>query len=563
MDQQLFENEQEAGAIPGRGPSRSAVVPVHHEWDDRGAEPPGWNVLGFLWRRKLRIAAIAMACMACMTLAIFIIVPTYRASSTVIFQGDAPGATRDDGQREPAFAADTLSNEIELLTSEELLAKVVVGLDLTDNPRFTVHSRLMPGRFAGAVDRARSWLMLRVGARAEPPEVSAAVTASARLSQAVDVLRSRLSIVPVGLSRVIRITAQAHDAELAATLANAVAVAYADTRARSKSEVTREAHDWIETRLNMLHDRALRSAQAYDAFRHANGAVRGKDGTFSQEQMSQIGTELTKSRAIRATLQATLAQAQSPGQAEADLDELATASTTALLPRLREQLAVATAREAEMMVRSGSKLPSLVATRAEIADINRSIAREVGRVRATVSAQLAVATSNEARLTDTLERLKAEVEAADAGGAQMRALQQDAAADDEGVSAVRQPGRADRPRVGLPAAERPHSVARGAAAEFGVAQQAADASGRVPTLGHHRHRCRPDGGTVPSRRARPAGSAPAEWAGAARHAAEAPPWRPQHGARMGRSRRPYSRADPVAQRRRQPRQHPGDVGTAA
>lgn len=427
MDQSFLDHEQ-TGDAPERSRSRRAVVPTQREWDDRGAEPPpGWNIAGFLWRRRVRITVIAAVCMVVLTAAIFLIVPTYRASSMLIFQGDAPGATQDDGQREPAFAADTLSNEIELLTSEELLAKVVMSLDLINNPRFTAHSRLMPARFAGIMDDARTWMSSRIGVRLEPTDPSAATLGATRLSEAIDVLRSRLSIVPVGLSRVIRITAQAHDARLAATLANAVAVAYADARAQAKVAVTREAHAWIENRLTLLHDRAQQSARAYDAFRHANGAIRGKDGTFSQEQMSQIGSELTQARALHATLQSTLAQVSG---SDADPDGVATASVAPLLSRLREQLAVASAREAELTVRGGAKLPSLVANRAEIADIRRSIAREVGRVRAAVSVQLAVAVSNENRLTQALEKLKPDVEAADAGGAQMRALEQDAAADD-------------------------------------------------------------------------------------------------------------------------------------
>lgn len=420
-----------APRVAGSSSPGIAMVPSGHDWDERPVEPPGWNLIGFLWRRKLRIAMVAAAAMACFTLATILVPQTFRASSAVIFQGDHPGAARgDDGQREPAFAADTLSNEIELLTLEELLDKVVATLDLTHNPEFETSGRIMPERFAAAFDSAKAWAwQLRSRLGLGKPSVRSPAGPDDRLMETVDTLRSRLAIIPVGLSRVIRITAQARDPELAAMLANAVAAAYADTRAEAKAAVTRDAHEWIERRLNTLHERALRSARAYDAFRHESGAVRGKDGTISQEQVSQISSELTQARGLRATLQLTLAQVS--GRGEADLNALASATGSVLLPRLREQLAAATARRAEIEATGGSALPGVVANRAQVADITRSIARERSRIRATLQGQLAVAQSNEQRLGTTLDVLKAKVEAADTSGAQMQALEREANADAE------------------------------------------------------------------------------------------------------------------------------------
>ncbi len=415
-------------------------MPGGHDRIERPGKPPGWSLLGVLWRRKLRVAVVAAAAMACCTLAVNLIPPTYRASSAVIFQGDHPDATRDDdGQREPAFTADTLSNEVELLTSEELLDKVAVTLDLTHNSEFETRGRFLPERLAAAFDLAGSWVRRSwAGQRlaslglGQPPAPSHPGPDD-RLMETVDTLRSQLLIVPVGLSRVIRITAQAQDPNLAATLANAVAAAYADSRREAKAAATRDAHEWIEQRLNTLHERALRSASAYDAFRRENGAVRGSDGTISQDQAPQISGELTQARALRSTLQLTLEQVS--GKGEADIDRLAPAPDYALLARLREQLAVATARRLEIEAAGGSALANAVANRVQIADITRSLARERSRIRATLQGQLAAAQSNEERLGAALDALRAKGEAADPRKAQMQALGREADADAEAYRA--------------------------------------------------------------------------------------------------------------------------------
>ena len=401
-------------------------------WERRSGEPPGWNVLGFLRRRKLRIGAVAAAAMACFTVVAFLLPPSYRAHSAVIYQGDQAIAIRDGAlPREPAFAADTISNEVERLTSDELLRQVASALGLQDKPEFDPRrAGIVPAwlrRAFGALKADLRQFGARIGL-GRGHEAAAAVEDDV-LSKTVERLRGRLSVDPAGVSRVIRIAATSRDPDLAAAIANTVAESYVASRAAAKAAETREAHEWIGRRLDSLRDRALASAQAFDKLRHERGAVRGRDGTISQEQLTQVSAELTQARQVQSTLQAVLSQAA--GDSEADLDLLTSASGSLLLPKLREQLSEASARGAELGATRGFSAPGMAASRAQVADIARSIERERSRIRQTLDGKLEVATASERRLSALLDAMKAKAEQSDGVGAEMQALERRAAADAE------------------------------------------------------------------------------------------------------------------------------------
>ena len=394
---------------------------------------PGWDVAGCLWRRKWLIAVVSLLAMAVLSTLITLMPRSYQAQSTVIFQADRASAARgDDSLREPGFAPDTLANEIETLLSDELLATVVTRLDLVHTSDFAsatasplapaaTLAALLPGSARVFAERT----FARLGIAGSPPAMDGG---SDRIqAETVAALRGRLTVGPVGLSRVLRITAQAHDPALAAQLANAVTGAYIDAQAKAKETATANAHRWIDQRLDSLRERATRSALAFEEFRHSSGLVRGKDSTLIQEQLTQISTELTRVRQARTAAELMLSQAD--GITGADLDQLNPATGSALLPKLREQLAEASARLAERQATGGRLLPSVIAARAQVTDLTRSIAIERDRTRQTLRKQVAVSSATEQRLVATLAELRSQIETSETSGARADALERDANAD--------------------------------------------------------------------------------------------------------------------------------------
>lgn len=425
--------------------------------------PPTWDIKGFLKRRKLRIVTVALVAMAAATGAIFAFPKTYQATSAVIFQGDRTEVVRlGETQRDLPFGPDTLASEIELLTSEELLQSVVKKLNLVADPEFNVLAPRPRPTHSTPFDQASDFLSTtfepvtreadRLLAMLRPKEPARPADDAARqeLSSTILAVRAKLAVYPVGVSRVIRIGFTSQRPEMAALVANTVASVYVDTLLNTKSQTTQEAHEWIDQRLNELRDRASKSAQAYERFRFESGLARGKDSTITQEQITQVSTELTLARQRAAEAQAILDQTR--GNGLADLDMLASVTGSQLLPRLREQLATATATAAESEVRDGADNPRRIAVRARVADINRSIAQERERIRQTVQSRAVVTKLNEDRLTKTLAELTARLGRTDGDVGRGQALERDATADRELYTSFINRARQTDPAVNYQAA---------------------------------------------------------------------------------------------------------------
>jgi succinoglycan biosynthesis transport protein ExoP len=420
-----------------------------------------WDIKGCLRRRKRRILGVAAVAMALATAVIFALPKTYTATSAVIFQGDRPEVVRlGDAQRETPFGPDTLASEVELLTSEELLESVVKQLNLVSDPEFNPAARrdasfMLPSNVSEfiapvlnpVVREAEALLALL---RPKDDGQPVADPARKQLSTTVMALKSRLGVYPVGVSRVIRITFSSRHADTASLVANTVANVYVDTLLATKTKATQEAHGWIDQRLTELRERASKSAQAYERFRFESGLARGKDSTITQEQITQVSTELTQARQRSAEAQAILAQMRNAGGV--DLDTLASATGSQLLPKLREQLATATAQQAEGTARDGSENPRSTAVRARVADINRSIAAERERIKQTVQSRATIAKLAEDRLSKTLDELTARLGRSDGDVARMQALERDANADRELYTSFVNRARQTDPEVNYQAA---------------------------------------------------------------------------------------------------------------
>ncbi len=432
-----------------------------YEQQAAGESASTWDLKGCLRRRKRRILGVATLAMALATAVILMMPKTYVATSAVIFQGDRPEVIRlGDTQNSTPFGSDTLASEVELLTSEELLETVVNKLHLVADPEFNPAAAHEAG-FAlpkGVAEFVEPVLnpIVREGqqlfALVRPKEEAqlAATTAQKELSATIMAVKGRLTVFPVGVSRVIRISFSSRRAEMASLVANMVANVYVDRLLADKTKATQEAHSWIDLRLNELRERASKSAQVYERFRFDSGLARGKDSTITQEQITQVSTELTQARQRSAEAQAILAQTRGGGAV--DLDMLASATGSQLLPKLREQLATATAVQAEGEGRDGSALPRGVAARARVADIDRSIGQERDRIKQTIQSRATIAKLAEDRLVRTLAELTARLGQSDGDVARMQALERDANADRELYTSFINRARQTDPEVNYQAA---------------------------------------------------------------------------------------------------------------
>ncbi|WP_051948775.1 polysaccharide biosynthesis tyrosine autokinase [Methylosinus sp. PW1] len=209
---------------------------------------------------------------------------------------------------------------------------------------------------------------------ADDPEFGAA---------ALDRLRNVLAVAQLRYSPVIKIAVTSTDPAKAARLADAIADAFVVDRLDTRLEAARRASAWLAERLVALQRQSRASEEALAQFRAAAGPATPAKQQTAIAQRAAVARAETAERKARLEL---LQRIESRGGGAAELPGLDGA-----LDELRQRADQLSRREAELRARYTAAHPSVVALRAEIADVQRAMDAERRRLAAGARQELELA----------------------------------------------------------------------------------------------------------------------------------------------------------------------------
>lgn len=140
----------------------------------------------------------------------------------------------------------TINTEVEVMRSRGLHEKVVVELDLVNDPEFNDALKPPPGLSLGVVINAVRTLIS--GPLPEPEPLSE----RALLDDVIDEFQKKVSISNVRQSYVFKITVKTEDPEKSALIANTLANLYVLDQVETKFVATQQATTWLTDRVNQL-----------------------------------------------------------------------------------------------------------------------------------------------------------------------------------------------------------------------------------------------------------------------------------------------------------------------
>lgn len=355
------------------------------------------HLFAVAWRGKWAVAALVA--IAAMTAAFVMsrVPPVYEASAKVLLDTRALRVANitDVVGALPVDNAVTAS-EMAVIRSEEVIGDVSERLSLAKLPGFGDPT---PGLFA----------LLRQEAKAAAPSLTGWLpddqTPDGPEAMARAKLRDALIVSQEGRSYVIRIAIRAETPDLAASLANEVAVTYIDRQIASKRNATAEATGWLTERLDALKADTEAADAAIEAFKAGQAHGEGQGAAVTTQQIAEVNRALVSARASRAEAEARrdqiarLTEAKGKGAA-------ADVLSSPLILSLRQQRAEVKRREAELATRYGAKHPKMVNVKAELRDLSIAISGEVGKIVAGLENDVAVAVAREETLAAELTGLE-------------------------------------------------------------------------------------------------------------------------------------------------------------
>jgi len=354
----------------------------------------------------------------------FTATPLYTAATHLLID-PRRSSTSDElmGLSDVGIETGAVESQVQVLQSEEIVAKVAENLDLANDPQFgTATVSLSPIKLIR--DAVKSILVAFGFVEVQP--VSEVEAAFARERGIIEALKGGLAVNRLGLSYVLNVAFTSAYPELAARIANGFADAYLNDQLEAQFEFTRRASNWLSDRVIQLKEQALQSDLAIQQFRAENNLIMADGRLVSDQQLGELNTQLIFARAERAEVEARYERIQSiieSGDMEAAVAESLSSN---VITGLRQQFLEASKRQAEISERLGENHQTAIKARNDMKEFERLIFQELGRIAESYESDYQVATIREEALEDSLAKMVGSAANINTTMVQLRELEREA-----------------------------------------------------------------------------------------------------------------------------------------
>ncbi|MCW4463469.1 polysaccharide biosynthesis tyrosine autokinase [Sphingomonas sp. BT-65] len=347
-------------------------------------------------RWRYLILGAAAACLILGLIATLLMTPQYTAAATIEIARESNQVTNFQGMERETGVADQefYQTQYGLLRSRTLAERVAAQLRLVDDRAF----------------------FERFGVDQEDPafqQVNGRYSASGRATRqriAGEFLLDNIDIAPTRLSRLVEIRVMSPDAAFSARVANAWSENFIQINLERKVQATSYGRNLLQRELVQAKERLDESQRQLVTYAEQQRIINlpsqsAGDGKTTAErsivadELATLNSALSQATADRIAAEARFREAGRNGQSSEALRNQA-------INTLRQRRAELAADYERLMVQFEPGYPQARALKSQIDQLDRSIAREEGRVSGSVQAEYRQAQERENELRRRVEQLK-------------------------------------------------------------------------------------------------------------------------------------------------------------
>jgi len=338
--------------------------------------------------------------------------PAYTAVTEVIVERDESefGNLRESLDFAPRGVSPAeMETHLRLLGSDTIARKVIERLELEPSEPYEglLHDlQTLAAGFGDAlslrIDALAGDLFGNGGGESGSGVTDSAATAARQpVTEAMlEEFRAKLSIRRDPLAHVIAIAYQDQSPVLAATVSNEVAAVFLEELVGSQRAMLNQTADYLRARVKVVEAELEAVERAANAYQTREALLRVQGASGAELRYVELSRELS---AAEADLTRAAARAE---QLEGGIDALGDAATSPVITDLRRQEAELNRKVAELSTLFGDRHPSMINGRAELEDIQASLAREQRRLVNQVTTERRVAETRVADLRAQLAELE-------------------------------------------------------------------------------------------------------------------------------------------------------------
>jgi capsular exopolysaccharide synthesis family protein len=347
-------------------------IPTHIETEPVERALDLHKYVNFVWRHWMFISAVIGIALVWGLVYLARATPLYTASTQVLLSAQRERAPGDTNSSDFSYydQVSTMENQLAILRSDTLLRRVAIKELLPAAPS---------SEAAAGEDAKKEEALIREG---------------------ISRVRGALAAKRSGQGLVIDISITWTDPVKAGQLANAVADAFVVDQLDARFDSAKRASGWLSDRISELRQQMRNSEDAVASFRSSHGLIRtGPNVALNEQQLSDLNGKLLAARTDAADKKTQVDFLAEVAAGKRSLDSLPAAFQSnvqsGVMGILRQKLADASQREADLLARYNSRHPAVVTVDAEKRDIERSIAAETQRMVSTVQNEYALAKARE------------------------------------------------------------------------------------------------------------------------------------------------------------------------
>jgi uncharacterized protein involved in exopolysaccharide biosynthesis/Mrp family chromosome partitioning ATPase len=368
----------------------------------------GLSPIKVIWRRKWAILVLALLLTGAAGLVLKRLPLRYTASTSVMVDARRMQVIEGPSVLSPqTLDFDRLRTYIEKLRSPTIALAVVQELGLDHLPAFCTPAAGGLAGLLGLQDAAPNYCRTP--------------------ADAADRLLTMVQGGNDGRSYIIRITAEAGSADLAAAIANAYARAYVAADRAQTTDATAEADRWLTSYLNGLRTQMVAADRAVEQYRTDNQLITLRGETVVAQRLAELNTQLTVATGELTQKQAALQEVQAMARTGASLDGSAPAVlASSLVQNLIEKQSQLQASLADLRTHFDDSYPSVKAAAAQLAKVDQAIRTEVAKVIAGLSQEVASLGARRASLEAAVAQLQSQTGDQASAGVRLLDLQREA-----------------------------------------------------------------------------------------------------------------------------------------
>ncbi|MFD2054632.1 GumC family protein [Mesorhizobium calcicola] len=290
-----------------------------------------------------------------------------------------------------------VESQVSVVQSTGVLLRAIAATKLTEDPEFNGQGMLsrVLGSGSAATDRTVATL---------------------------DGLRRRLAVKRADKVLVLDVIVTAKSAAKAALLANAIAQAYLADQASARAQAATDASKAITARLDEQRKRVQQAENAVEAYKSANNMVMAAGNLVSDQELTELNTQLSAAQSRTATLKAQVDQMRKQSGTP---DGTSEAMRSSVISSLRSQEATLVDQVSQLGTELGPRHPSMIAAQQQLHDTRQLIARELGRIQTAAETDYERALANQQALEAKVAGLKNKSLDTDQASVRLRELQRD------------------------------------------------------------------------------------------------------------------------------------------